>query len=104
SFAVAQLETVSLADLPAERLRSFRDLLLADFQRGSHLLSLLFLTDVLTGDSWVCSGESAEAAGLAASCFGSVEPSPGWTLARGIVSRKKQIIPALLRALAERKF
>ena len=40
---------------------------------------------------------------MIAACFGKEEPHPGWTLAKGIVSRKKQIAPRLLQALAERK-
>ena len=41
--------------------------------------------------------------GVSAACFGTVEPRKGWTLAKGIVSRKKQIVPHILRALAERR-
>jgi manganese-dependent inorganic pyrophosphatase len=103
TIAVAQLETVSLDELPAERLERFRDLLAADFAAESHLVSLLFLTDVLSGDSWFAACESPPAAGVSAACFGTVQPRKGWTLAKGIVSRKKQIVPHLLRALAERR-
>jgi manganese-dependent inorganic pyrophosphatase len=102
-FSVAQLETVSLEDLPVDRLAAFRDLVAADFEKSSYLVSLLFLTSVLTGDSWVTCLESERARGVTAACFGAHEPRPGWTLAKGIVSRKKQIAPKLLQALSERR-
>lgn len=101
SFAVAQLETVSLEDLPPERLEAFREQLERDFRMSAHLATLLVLTDVLKGDSWVAACESPLAAGLVSACFGNAHPRPGWTLARGVVSRKKQIVPPLMRALAE---
>jgi manganese-dependent inorganic pyrophosphatase len=101
AFAVAQLETVSLEELPQDRLEAFQEQLSADFSKGTHLVSLLFLTDVLTGDSWIASRESVLALGVVESCFGTTQPRPGWTLAKGVVSRKKQIVPRLLRALAE---
>ena len=34
-------------------------------------------------------------------CFGTEHPCDGWTLASGMLSRKKQILPPLLRTLAE---
>ena len=100
-FAVAQLETVSLESLPPERLDAFRARLAADFESEEYLLSLLFLTDILQGRSWVTACESAAAKGVVKTCFGANEPRPGWTLAQGIVSRKQQIIPRLMQALAE---
>ncbi|MBI4582608.1 MAG: hypothetical protein HY717_01050 [Planctomycetes bacterium] len=41
------------------------------------------------------------AAGVVSQCFGKAQPREGWTLAKGIVSRKKQIVPPLMNALAE---
>jgi manganese-dependent inorganic pyrophosphatase len=103
TFAVAQLETVALEELTAERLDAFAAEVSKDFEGGSHLLSLLFITDVLRGGSWVTGRESAVAGGVIEACFGAVQPRPGWTSAAGVVSRKRQIIPRLLAALAERK-
>jgi manganese-dependent inorganic pyrophosphatase len=100
-FAVAQLETVSLRSLPEERLRAFRNALLADFQQNQWLLSLLVVTDVLTGDSWITAAESGAARSVLQTSFGDEHPHPDWTLAAGIVSRKKQVIPRLMQALAE---
>jgi manganese-dependent inorganic pyrophosphatase len=103
TFAVAQLETVELEELPQRCLDSFRGCLEEDFATAPHLISLLFLTNVLTGDSWVTACESPLLAGVVDSCFGVARPRPGWTLAKGVLSRKKQIIPPLIRALAERE-
>ena len=103
TFAVAQLETVAMEELPPGRLDAFRHFLQEDFAKGAHLISLLFLTNVFTGDSWVTVCESPDAAGVVASCFGTTQPREGWTLAKGVLSRKKQIIPPLMRALAERE-
>ena len=103
TFAVAQLETVALEELSPEQLSSFRDCLQEDFRKSTHLISLLFLTNVFAGDSWVTACESPLAAGVVASCFGATHPRSEWTLARGVLSRKKQIIPPLIRALAERE-
>ena len=103
TFAVAQLETASLEDLPSDRLDAFRRLVAADFEREGRLLGLLFITDVLRGDSWMTFLEGREVAGVVEQCFGRSEAKPGWTLARGVVSRKKQVVPPLVRALAERR-
>jgi len=103
TFAVAQLETASLEDLPPERLDAFRRHIAADFEREGRLLSLLFITDVLRCDSWMTYREGKEASGVVEQCFGKSEAKPGWILAGGVVSRKKQVVPPLVRALAERK-
>ena len=100
-FAVAQLETVSLESLPEDRLNAFRKELLADFQKNQWLLSLLVVTDVLTGNSWITAAESGAAESVLQTSFGDEHPQPDWTLASGVVSRKKQVIPRLMQALAE---
>jgi manganese-dependent inorganic pyrophosphatase len=103
TFAVAQLETASLEDLPPERLDAFRAHLAADFDKEERLLSLLFITDVLRGDSWMTWRETPQASGAVEQCFGKAVARPGWILAKGVVSRKKQVVPPLVRALAERR-
>lgn len=102
-FAVAQLETVSLSDLSDEQLRAFRDELQRDFERNNYLTSLLVVTDVINGDSWITGCESPKVEGTTEMAFGndSQHPCPGWLQANNIVSRKKQIIPALMRTFAE---
>lgn len=72
-FAVAQLETVSLASLTPDRLEAFRAELMRDFHQHGYLLSLLLITDVLTGDSWVTAAESTNAQGVLESSFGSTQ-------------------------------
>jgi manganese-dependent inorganic pyrophosphatase len=101
TFAVAQLETVSLEDLPATTLEALREALVNSFPASNHLVSLLFVTDVVAGESWVTAAELPTVSGVTASCFGRDAPAPGWTRAPGIVSRKKQVIPLLMRALSE---
>lgn len=100
-FAVAQLETVSLESLPEDRLTAFRRELADDARQHQWLLSLLVVTDVLTGDSWITAVESHTVRGVVKEAFGGEQSRPGWTLARGIVSRKKQVIPRLMQSLAE---
>ncbi len=101
TFSVAQLETVSLESIPRERLLEFRNCLENDFEQTDHIANMLFITDVLTGDSWLTHVESSDAEGVVAPCFGREEPSPGWILAEKVVSRKKQIVPRLMKAFAE---
>jgi len=100
-FAVAQLETVSLKSLPEDRLTAFRTAMLADFEQHRWLLSLLVVTDVLTGNSWITAAESGSAKGAVETSFGDKHSRPDWTLAESVVSRKKQVIPRLMQALAE---
>ena len=100
-FAVAQLETVALDDLPDERLEQFRSELRRDFEQNDYLSSLLVVTDVLKRNSWITGIESSAADGSMRSAFGSESPKPGWLEARNIVSRKKQIIPQLMQTFAE---
>lgn len=100
-FAVAQLETTSLEEVPVERLDALRKYVQMDFRRNDYLLSILLLTNVLEGDSWLTVCEAPAVEGIIASCFGNHRPREGWFLARGIVSRKRQVLPVLMRALAE---
>ncbi len=56
-FAVAQLETASLESLDAEKLDCFKQLVDNDKQSNMRMLSMLVLTDVIKGDSWLCCSE-----------------------------------------------
>lgn len=102
-FAVAQLETVALHELSDEQLEAFRDQLQRDFDRNNYLTSLLVVTDVVNGDSWITGCESPSVEGATQRAFGQdgESPRPGWLHARNVVSRKKQIIPALMKTFAE---
>ena len=100
NFAVAQLETASLEKLPSEKLNAFRELVTKDRERNNRLLSMLVLTDVLSGNSWMYSSESTDAVGVVGETFSKDEPVPEWISAPGIVSRKKQIVPRVMQALA----
>ena len=100
-FAVAQLETVALNGLPEDRLDSFRSELRADFERNQHLSTLLVVTDVLERNSWITGFESPSAIGSLTATFGNSFARDGWIEAPGVVSRKKQIIPRLLKTYSE---
>ena len=100
-FAVAQLETVALQDLPQPRLDEFRVQLQRDFERNNYLSSVLVVTDVLKRDSWITAFESPGASGAITAAFGNASPVPQWIEAQDIVSRKKQIIPRLMNTFAE---
>ena len=102
-FAVAQLETVALAELSDEQLQAFRDELQRDFEKNNYLTSLLVVTDVVDGHSWITGCESPGVEGTTELAFGreGESPRPGWLQASNVVSRKKQIIPALMKTFAE---
>lgn len=105
SISIAQLETVSLGAIPGSRLDEFRSLAMDDHEKHERLMSLLVLTDVLNGDSWICALESEAETGLVRETFshGTADPQEGWISAPGIVSRKKQLVPALMAAVASRE-
>lgn len=70
-------------------------------EMGEKRLDMMFimLTDILTESTYLyCKGEGALS--LACTAFG-VEPLDEGVGLEGVVSRKKQVIPALMNALAE---
>ena len=69
NFAVAQLETAALEQLPDKTLDAFCDLVSQDREQHGRLLSMLVLTDVLKGNSWMFSSESADAEGVIETTF-----------------------------------
>lgn len=98
SFAVAQIET---ADLPVlleqtTALRQAMDDLAA--QRGYELFFLM-LTDIFMGGSQLLVAGEKKAAGAA--MFGATENTE--IFLNGIMSRKKQVIPAIFQALARQE-
>lgn len=107
-YAVAQLETVSLADLAEETFHQYRRCLQAHFESTDLLCSLLFITDVLKGHSVVSICESAETNGAVQAMYeaaldtDSTPPvATDWLFSPDTVSRKKQIIPQLMKCLSE---
>ncbi len=102
-FAVAQLETVSVDDLSKELLETLRDELHRDFRASGCLCSLLVLTDVIRSCSLIASFELPAVAHSTERAFQTEANESGWMLVPGLVSRKKQIIPALMGVLAELK-
>ncbi len=100
NFAVAQLETASLDRIPGDKLAEFESIINSDRMRHARLVSMLVITDVIKRDSWIYCSESDESQGVIRAAFGEDQPVSGWTNAPGIVSRKKQIIPRMMEALA----
>lgn len=107
-YAVAQLETISLDDLPAEKLQLFRRCVEDHFASSDLLCSLLVITDVLKGDSLVTVCESSETGAAVQKTYAAEAQSANslpihkhWLPGPGIVSRKKQMIPQLMRCLSE---
>ena len=107
-FAVAQLETVALDELDAERLRTFKACLDSHFRTTDLLCSLLIITDVVQGTSLMTACESPDLQGCCSQLF-IRQPSTthlkhqptDWWMAPGVVSRKKQVIPPLMKHLSE---
>lgn len=103
-FAVAQLETVALNELTEQQFEAFRDELQRDFDSNDYLTSMLVVTDVVSGNSWIAGCESKPAEGATELAFGDESPHPGWVAADNVVSRKKQIVPTLMKTFAEFTF
>ena len=84
-------------DKVEERIRPEMELML-----GEKKLDMMFvmLTDIFNESTYlIYNGDGASS--LAAEAFGCAESEDGLTL-KGVVSRKKQLIPALINTLAER--
>lgn len=99
TFGVAQISTMSRQELDRVRERIAPKL---DDMLGTKKLDMVFvmLTDILKESSILIYG-GREAAVLVADAF-HCSPEDGGVLLKGMVSRKKQLIPAIMNALAER--
>lgn len=100
SFGVAQVSAMSVAELEKVGNR-IRNRLIS--MRAEKKVDMIFvmLTDILNESSQlIFSGEDAPA--LVADAFHK-EPENDAVILKGVVSRKKQLIPALMNALAERQ-
>ena len=98
-FGVSQISAMSRQELDKveERIRPEMELML-----GEKKLDMMFvmLTDIFNESTYlIYNGDGASS--LAAEAFGCTESEDGLTL-KGVVSRKKQLIPALINTLAER--
>lgn len=98
-FGVSQISAMSRLELDKveERIRPEMELML-----GEKKLDMMFvmLTDIFNESTYlIYNGDGASS--LAAEAFGCAESEEGLTL-KGVVSRKKQLIPALINTLAER--
>ena len=98
-FGVSQISAMSRQELDKveERIRPEMELML-----GEKKLYMMFvmLTDIFNESTYlIYNGDGASS--LAAEAFGCAESEDGLTL-KGVVSRKKQLIPALINTLAER--
>lgn len=99
SFGVAQISAMGRAELDKvqERIRPFIDQLLIDKQLD---MMFVMLTDILKESTFlIYSGKDAPI--IASESF-NVPMSDSGIMLRGVVSRKKQLIPALINTLAER--
>ncbi len=94
-FAVAQIETVDRTRLNAARLKKFADALRERRQRGGWEFAALIITDIFRSDSLVMF--DAKTLSLTQQLGSSGEV---WA---GCVSRKKQILPEILKRLGEQK-
>ena len=99
-FAVAQLETVSVADLSDDILAMLRSELERDFAKSNCLCSLLVLTDVIQSCSLVTFCESSAVRNVSERALQSHVNNNGWMMVPGLVSRKKQVIPAMMEVFA----
>jgi len=98
AFGVAQISGMSRPELDKVKER-VKPLLVTEM--GEKRLDMIFimLTDILNESTeLVCDGEGALL--LAESAFG-VTANEGGVMLKGVVSRKKQVIPALMNTLAE---
>lgn len=98
-FGVSQISAMSRQELDKveERIRPEMELML-----GEKKLDMMFvmLTDIFNESTYlIYNGDGASS--LAAEAFGCAGSEDGLTL-KGVVSRKKQLIPALINTLAER--
>ena len=99
SFGVSQISAMGREELDKvqERIRPFVDQMMVEKKLD---MMFVMLTDILKESTFlIYSGK--DAASLAASAY-NVDYSEQGILLRGVVSRKKQLIPALINTLAER--
>ena len=98
AFGVAQVSSMSRTELDKVKERLYPELVT---EMGEKHLDMIFimLTDILSESTeLVCAGDGAEL--LAESALSERVVEHGLML-KNVVSRKKQVIPALMNALAE---
>ncbi len=97
SFAVSQISTVSEKQLDTliPQIREFMPRIRAD--KGVHL-AMVMLTNILEQESRLLY-DGADAARIIGEAFGGSEASEGAVRLPGVVSRKKQVVPAVIEAV-----
>ena len=99
SFGVSQISAMSKTELEKVEGRITPCLEKMRVDKNLNMIYVM-LTDILNESTYlIYDGESA--ANVAASAFGKAESEDGLVL-KGVVSRKKQLIPQLISVLAER--
>lgn len=100
SFGVAQISAMGRAELDKVQMRIEPKL---EQMMGEKQIQMIFvmLTDILNESTYLIY-RGLDAAQVVAEAYNR-EPSEEGTMLENVVSRKKQLIPALINALAERK-
>lgn len=99
TFGVSQISTMSALDLAdvKSRVQEYLDTMLLERKLD---MVFIMLTDIVQEQSQIlCAGEGA--ARILAQAFVRAQVEENETLLKGVVSRKKQFIPELIRALQE---
>ena len=95
-FGVGQISSMDEDEL-SDIAETLRPQLAEECGRGGTQMVFFMLTDILTEDTWLLSyGKGSDE--LVESAYG-IKPDEGITILKGIVSRKKQLIPAFMGAL-----
>ena len=95
-FGVGQISSMDEDEL-SDIAETLRPQLAEECGRGGTQMVFFMLTDILTEDTWLLSyGKGSDE--LVENAYG-IKPDEGITILKGIVSRKKQLIPAFMGAL-----
>ncbi len=99
TFGVSQISAMSAMDLEdiKERIRDYLDTMLLERKLD---MVFIMLTNIIREQSCIlCAGEDAQR--VLSSAFERAQVEENETLLKGVVSRKKQFIPELIRVLQE---
>ncbi|MBR6637583.1 MAG: inorganic diphosphatase, partial [Lachnospiraceae bacterium] len=98
TFGVGQITSMNASDLNAtkERLNPFMEELLS---KGGLDMVFFMLTNIID-ESTILLFKGAKAKGIVSSAYGEVT-SPDGIVVKGMVSRKKQLVPALIMAMQQ---
>ncbi|MGN0395034.1 MAG: putative manganese-dependent inorganic diphosphatase [Coprococcus sp.] len=97
TVAIGQINSINAKELDA--IKNDMEQYLATYKEPGCDIIIFVMTNILDeGSGILCAGESAES--LCEKAFG-VQAESGYAYLNGVVSRKKQIVPALIRASHE---